>query len=233
MTPSIAPDASRVATIVLSKYPSTVAPVESRTLVCDSRATCGSPVRNTCSSTARWPGSGSMSANRFPITSFSVRPISASCAGLTIAKRRSGPRSMPTRAGDEAVAAGGVARGDGARRPGETLAHLGKRVLIRQRVAGAPGADELVTEPIDDAQLDRGAGHHVVQLLLDVRERERAREHALGPAVEGDRHREDDRFRVQRPARDEHGPDAVLAGDRGLEVVAVRDIHAVRGRGKT
>ena len=164
-------------------------------------------------------------------------------AGQSIRERERGRRRFrkdddPTgercrREGDEAVAAGGVARGDGARRPGETLAHLGKRVLIRQRVAGAPGADELVTEPIDDAQLDRGAGHDVIQLLLDVREGERTGEHPLGPVVEGDRDREDDGLRVQRPARGEHGPDAVFAGDRGLEVVAVRDIHTVRGRGKT
>src|SRR5947199_127297 len=167
MTPSIAPDASRVATIVLSKYPSTVAPVESRTLVCDSRATCGSPVRE------RERGRGGFRKHDDP-------------TGERCGRER-----------DETVAPGRVGRRDGARRPGEALAHLGKRVLIWQRVAGTPGADELVTEPIDDAQLDRGAGHHVVQLLLDVRERERAREHALGPAVEGDRHREDDRFRVQ------------------------------------
>src|SRR6266550_3697259 len=250
MTPSIVPDASRVATIVLLKYPSIVAPVERRVRVGASRAVCESPVRKTCSSTARWLGSGSISANRLPITSFSVSAISElqrthdrepqvlaeehadsgrrvakrlvqtealalglvagrleldvrpreataeiprdpECgedpdereqdrrAGEPIGERERGGRRLredddPTgarrrREGDEVVAAA-VARQDGVRDSCEALSHLRERVLIGESVGAAPWTDELVSEPIDDAEVDRRSWDDIVQLAFDVRE---------------------------------------------------------------
>ena len=76
---------------------------------------------------------------------------------------------------DETVAAAGVVSDDGVRHSGDALLDLGAGVLIGQRVGVAAGADELMAEAVDDAEVDGRAGDDVIQLLLDIRERERAR----------------------------------------------------------
>src|SRR6267142_744918 len=177
------------------------------------------------------------------MTVSSVSPISESWTGLTIANRRSGPRSMPTRAGawrsasysrkrsaSVSVRAPSRATYERATRPPKYHAITSAASSPTSVSRTAARADELMPESVDDPQVDRRPGHHVAQLLLDVRERESAGEHALRPVVERHRDREDDRLCPQRAARDEHRPDSVAALKGGPEVVPIGDVHAVRGR---
>src|SRR5207249_11169416 len=98
---------------------------------------------------------------------------------------------------EEAIATARVLGDERFRLAGEAVAHLGPRVLVGEAVAAGVRADELVTEAVDHAEVDRFAGHDLTELPLQVHERERAREHALRSIVERDRDREDDRLRVE------------------------------------